>query len=165
MTTERNSLDREGQFKVKPLSWNVYNAKSGAVAINIDFLVTAQWNGSDWDSWADYEPHAVRGAYYVVKKDGAINSETVSQLVNCLGWNGELAAVLQVPPDVVVQVAVRAEEYNGLTVYKAGWMSAADSNPSYGASPAEVKALDGRFGSLLRAAAGMAKPPAAKLPF
>jgi len=152
VTTEYQSLDREGQFKAKPLSWNVYEAKSGAVAVNITFLITAQWNGSAWDDWSEYTS-TCPGAFYVVKKDGTINTVTVKQLAESLNWKGDLKEFLDVPPEVEVQITVKAEDYNGMTFYKAGWINPGDHVPSYGASPEAVGKLNVRFGSLLRAAA------------
>ncbi|MFH1011492.1 MAG: hypothetical protein V1784_09705 [bacterium] len=152
MTQEYQSLDREGTFKAKPLSWNVYEAKSGAVAVNITFLIIAQWNGNDWDSWAEYAS-TCPGAFYVVKKDGTVNTVTVKQLSESLGWNGDLKAFLDVPSEIEVQITVRAEDYNGATFYKAGWMNPGNHVPSFGASPEDVVKLNTRFGSLLRAAA------------
>ena len=148
-------LDREGIFKAKVLSWNVYEAKSGAVAVNCDFAIVAQWNGSDWDSWADYAPHHCYGAFYVVKKDGALNTTTIKQLKESLGWNGAFKSILDLPPDVEVQITVKVESYNGADVYKAGWINPGDHTPTYGASPEDVAKLDARFGSLLRAAAAV----------
>jgi hypothetical protein len=152
VTTEYQSLDREGTFKAKPLSWNVYEAKSGAVAVNITFLVTAQWNGSTWDDWAEYASTCL-GAFYVVKKDGTVNTVTVKQLSESLGWKGDLKEFLDIPPEIEVQITVKAEDYNGATFYKAGWINPGDHVPSFGASPEAVGKLNVRFGSLLRAAA------------
>jgi hypothetical protein len=146
-------LDREGTFKAKILSWNIYAAKSGAVAVNMDFAIVSQWNGSDWDSWADYAPHHCYGAFYVVKKDGAINTATVKQLVAAVSWDGKLKSILDLPPDVEVQITVKAEDYNNATVHKAAWINPGDHTPTFGASPEVVSNLDARFGSLLRAAA------------
>jgi hypothetical protein len=150
---EYQSLDREGVFKAKPLSWNVYEAKSGAVAVNITFLITAMWNGAGWDSWEEYAPHTCLGAFYVVKKDSTVNTVTVKQLSESLGWNGDLKAFLDVPSEIEVQITVKAEDYNGATFYKAGWMNPGNHVPSYEASPEDVAKLNVRFGSLLRAAA------------
>lgn len=155
---EYQPLNRAGDFKVKPISWNVFNAESGAVAININFSVLAQWDGSEWVSWADAAPYMVRGAFYVVKRDGAVNAKAVEQLVKHLKWDGQFISIVGDPPDVEVQVNVKEEIYNGTSVYKAAWINAANAIPGGGgATEEEIKNLDGRFGSLLRAAAGMVK--------
>lgn len=154
MTTEYQALDRAGTFKAKPLTWNVWEAKSGAVAVNITFLITSQWNGNTWEDWTEYAS-TCPGAFYVVKKDGTVNAIVVQQLVESLHWKGDLKEILSAPPDIEVQITVKPEEYNGTTFYKAGWLNVVDHVPGFGASPDEVGKLNVRFGSLLRAAAAV----------
>ncbi len=154
-------LDRSGTFKARPFDWSIQpSANSKSVAISIGFLITAQYDGGEWQSWEDYEPHQTRGWWYVIGKEGKLNQTAVDQLVKSLGWNGDLRAIRETtPPDVVVQVNVKANEYNGKTTYKAGWMNPEDYVPEFGgASDEDVTKLQAQFGSLLRAAAGAAKP-------
>lgn len=146
-------LDREGVFKAKPLSWNVWEAKSGAVAVNITFLVVSQWNGESWDSWQEYAPYTCVGAFYVVKKDGTVNATTVKQLAAAIGWNGDLKAFLDIPTEMEVQITVKADDYNNMTIYKVAWINPGDHVPTSSTSPEDVAKLNTRFGSLLRAAA------------
>jgi len=162
-------LDRAGLFKARPVEWSVFTADSGAVAINIQFRITAMYEGGEWQSWADYTEMIVYGAYWVVKKDKSINTGTVDQLAKSIGWNGDLRAVTTPVPDVEVQIAVKEDEYDGKTQYKAGWMNPGDYVPMPQTSEEDVSKLHGQFGSLLKAAAGAAleeqtkqKPPAGK---
>jgi hypothetical protein len=167
-------LDRAGIFKGRPFSWEVQQADSGAVAVAIGFEAIAQYNGDGWDDWGEYETHHCYGSWWVVKKTGEINQAAVDQLATCLGWNGRLGSVAGAPPDIVVQIKVEEDTYKGTTRYKAGWMNPEDFTPNnYGASPDEVRGLEARFGSLLRAAAagaakakpnGGSKPPPAAAP-
>lgn len=157
-------IDREGIFRVVPREWRVRTTESSAsVAVSFDFGIDAQWNGQGWDDWSGYELHTVYGDWWVIKKDRNINQGAVEQLANSLGWNGSLDSVNGQPPQVFVQVTVKAETYEDKTRYKAGWMNPGDFTPGpVGAPPAEVAKLQLQFGSLLRAAAsGAAK--AAKL--
>jgi len=140
----------------------VYEAKSGAVAINITFQVTDQWNGGEWESWAEYAVNEVQGAYYVVKRDGAVNESAVEQLAKAIRWNGDLRTVIGQPPDIEVQITVSEEVYDGTTSFKAGWLNPGDHVPSFGASPEDIMKLHVRFGSLLRAAASASVPAPAK---
>jgi hypothetical protein len=166
-----NYLDRDGTFKGRPVSWRVKTFESSrSVAIAIEFGVVAQLieqldeNGDkvfEWQDWSEYAEVRVRGDYFVVKKDGQPNVGTCEQLAGSLGWNGSLKAVSAgKPPDCVVQVAVKADTYNGETRYKAGWMNPEDYVPTGGGADAEtVEQLESQFGSLLRAAtSGKAKP-------
>lgn len=164
-----NYLDREGIFKVRPLDWRVKPAQSSkSVAIEIDFVVVAQLNGSEWEDWSTYDEVRVRGQYWVVGKNGQPNVGTddkpgaVLQLVQAMDWNGSLSYVARNPaPQCIVQVTVKGEDYEGKTYYKAGWMNPENYTPQpQGAAVEEVDALDAQFGSLLRAAAS-SKPKAA----
>jgi hypothetical protein len=160
-------LDRAGIFKARPFDWSVQpSASSKSVAISVGLLIEAQYEDGEWTSWAEYEPHQTRGWWYVIGKNGQVNTVAVEQLAKSLGWNGDIKAVGGAVPDVVVQVNVKSEVYNGKTTFKAGWMNPGDYVPdAFGASDEDVSALSVQFGSLLRAAAAsVAKAPKAKAP-
>lgn len=165
-------LEREGIFKMRPLSWKVEPSQnSKSVAIAIEFVVLAQLaedvdaNGAkvySWIDWSEAEEHRVWGRYYVVGKEGKANVSSCEQLAESMGWNGTLKSVQAGPPPrgLVVQVTVKADTYNGKTTYKAGWMNPGDYVPTGGgADESEVNALDAQFGSLLRAAASSKLKP------
>ena len=148
-------LDREGIFKARPVSWHVKDATSGAVAVSFEFEIMAQWDSdSGWADWSSYDTHRCVGAWWVVKKNGQLNTGAVEQLRHAIGWTGDLRSVFGTPPETVVQITVKAEEYDGRTRFKAAWMNPEDYEPSpQGASEATVNQLQARYGSLLRAAA------------
>ncbi len=160
-------LDRAGIFRARPLSWCVRDRQdSAAIAISIEYQILAQLDGSDWADWSEFEEHTIFGDHYVVKRDGTINTVTVEQLAESLGWSGDLRSVTGVPPDVVVQITVKAETYNGVERLKVAWINPGDFSPRpESAAPETVAKLQSRFGSLLRAAAGSkAKKPAPPAP-
>jgi hypothetical protein len=160
-------LDRSGIFKARPFDWSVQPSdKTKSVAISVGLLIIAQYENGEWVSWEGYEPHQTRGWWYVIGKNGQVNTTAVEQLAKSLGWNGDLKAINGDAPDVVVQVSVKAEEFNGKTNYKAGWMNPENFVPeNIGASDEDVSKLSIQFGSLLRAAASsVKKTPAAKTP-
>ena len=147
-------IDREGIFRVVPREWWIKTPREGsAVAVSFDFDIVEQWSGVGWDDWSQYDQHSVFGDYWVIKRDRTINQGTVEQLATSLGWDGNLESVVGTPPNVVVQVTVKAEVYEGKTRYKAGWMNPGDFAPRAGASTEEVTKITSQFGSLLRAAA------------
>lgn len=159
------TLEREGIFKARPVKWAVRKAESGAVSVNLQLLILAQLDGDDWVSWEAAEDHFVYGDFYVVKKDGKINSAAVERLVGSLGWDGDLRSVFGDPPRVVVQATVKADTYNGVTRYKASWLNPENYVPgSFGESEDDVKQLQARYGSLLRAAASGAVKAGAPKP-
>lgn len=156
-------LDREGIFKARPVGWRVKKFDSSqAVAIAIEFAILAQLDGNEWTSWDGYEAVHAWGDWFVIKKDGRPNVGSsdkpgaIEQLRDSIGWDGRFETIAaSPPPDVVVQITVKSEQYNGSTYFKATWMNPGDYTPTPGgATTDEVKALDARFGSLLRAAAG-----------
>jgi hypothetical protein len=160
-------LDRPGIFKARALSWAVRTAESGAVAIAVEYQVLAQLDGTAWVDWSGADEHSVFGDTYVVKKDGTVHSSGVEQLVAALGWNGDLRSVVGAPPDVVVQITVKEEEYQGKRRLKVSWLNPGDYSPRpESASDGDVARLQVRFGSLLRAAAAVAakKAPAKPAP-
>lgn len=158
-------LDRTGIFKAVPAAWTVKSMESGAVAVNLEFTITAQLEGSEWTDWRGYEEHFAFGDFWVVKKDGTINTKSVQQLVAALGWSGDLRHVTGSPPEVEVQVTVKAEEHNGKTYHKVSWINPGNYTPRpEGASDGDVAQLQARFGSLLRAAASAVKPEAVPAP-
>jgi hypothetical protein len=159
-------LDRPGIFKARLLNWAVRTAESGAVAITAEYLILSQLDGSEWIDWSGAEEHSVFGDTYVVKKDGTVHTSGVEQLVAALGWNGDLRSVVGRPPDVVVQVTVKDEEYQGKKRLKVAWVNPGDYTPRpETASDSDVAKLQVRFGSLLRAAASVAtKKAPAKAP-
>lgn len=162
-------LDRSGIFKARPVSWKVKTfPNSNAVAISIEFAITAMLDGHDWQDWTSYIEHRCFGDFFVVKKDGSPNVKTIQQLSEALGWAGHFTAVFGMPPQNIVQITVKEESYNGKYYYKASWINPEDYAPfGVGADEQEVSALEARFGSLLRAAAGAAQkkaPPPTKKP-
>lgn len=157
-------LDRAGIFKAKPIKWTLFKSDSGAVAINIEFKVTAQLVNHEWESWAEYDA-TVWGAYWVVKKDQTINTQTVEQLARSIGWNGDLRALsTPVRSDIEVQITVKEDEYDGKTQYKAGWLNPGNYEPIDKPDEGDLDDLHGRFGSLLKAAAAAVRDKE-ELPF
>jgi hypothetical protein len=153
-------LDRPGIFRAKPFDWSIQPSKeTKSVAISIGFLIEAQYENGEWTSWADYEPHTTRGWFYVVGKTGQPNQTAIDQLVKSLNWFGTLKEIQSPPPDVTVQINVKANEYNGKTTFKVAWLNPGDYVPEApGASDDDVSKLHLQFGSLLRAAAASARP-------
>lgn len=152
-------LDRSGIFKARPVAMGVQTAKeSRSVAVWIEFLITDQLDGTEWQSWAVYEEHSITGYFWVVKRDGTINNPTVENLALVLDWDGNLESIGGDPPDIPVQITVQEDTYKDRTSLKVAWLNAADSQPkAVTASPEQVKQINSQFGSLLRAAAGAAR--------
>lgn len=162
------AIDREGIFRVRAETWKVRRAdNSKSVAISFRFAILEQLDGQEWHDWGQYGGYFVYGDFYVVKKDGTVNAKAVEQLSQSLGWDGSLRTVATcAPPDVVVQVKVEENIYNGRTTYRAAWMNPGDFVPTGGGEDEDsVRELDALFGSQLRAAAvGSGAKPAGRPP-
>lgn len=156
-------IDRPGIFKAVPFAWRLRDFEnSQALAIEMEFELVAKLENGEWQDWSQFEPHQVRGQFFIIKKDGAVNEETHADLVTATGWDGELRSVNGNPPNVLVQVTVKDEQYNGKTYFKASFIRHGDYSPKPREAPPEkVAALSGRFDSLLRASAAVAKQSAA----
>lgn len=154
-------LEQEGTFRAVATAWSLGKPKEGsqAVPVVIDFTVTAKLDDDGdsrvWTDWSGYEDQTIEGRFYVVGKDGAPNAANVERLARCLGWTPD--ALDSAPPGTVVQIEVKADEYNGRTTLKVQWLNPADYVPTAPTqSPAEVRAFKARFGSQMRAIAAAA---------
>ena len=154
-----NKLDRAGTFKARPVAMGLQNAKeSKSVAVWIEFQIIAQQENEGWTDWSGYEDHAIVGYFWIVKKDGSVNTRTVENLAEVLDWDGNPDTIMGDPPDIPVQITVAEDTYNGKTSLKVQWFNPVDYQGGIvSASPEQVKAINAQFGSLLRAAAGAAR--------
>ncbi len=154
-------LQQTGIFKVKPTSWKHVKGsdpESRSQGISIGFSVLESLDKGEWISWAGYEEHCCYGTYWVIKRDGNVNFETVDQLVLSMGWDASFSALANPPPDCVVQVSVKlGKEYKGKPQYEAGWMNPEHYTPTANESdPGELADVQKVFGSALRAAGAAA---------
>lgn len=165
-------LDRDGRFMAKPIEWAIEKEKadSKSVGVRVTFAIgdtpgTAQYVDGQWQPWEEYEKHVINGRWYPIKKDGTVNQMAIEQLVRALGWNGNLAWFKNppMPETELVQITVKTETYTGndgsqKSGRKATWMDPKDYVPTFGgASDDDVDSLQGRYGSLLKAAASSIK--------
>ena len=154
-----NKLDRAGTFKARPVAMGLQNAKeSKSVAVWIEFQITAQQEGEDWTDWTGYEDHSIVGYFWIVKKDGSVNTRTVENLAEVLDWDGNPDTIMGDPPDISVQITVAEDTYQGRTSLKVQWLNPVDYQGGIAtATPEQVQQIKVQFGSLLRAAAGAAR--------
>lgn len=141
-----------GQYQAKPKQWTVGPTKNGAIELTVDFHLTGWFDGENW-LVTDAE---IIGRFYLVTKDGTINTKTVETVEDVFGWNQadgtEWFAHIQELP--ACQVSCEFEEYNGKNTLKVKWLNAFDRDPNHGLKPinvTECKKIDGQFGNLFRA--------------
>lgn len=148
-------LQYEGIYKARPLSWGLKpSERSKSQAVAIEFLITARFDSGNWEDLTQYEDQTITGFFYIVKKDGTVNTTQMRALAESLGWDGNPQDLLNSPPDVVCQVTVKNEEFDGKTRLKVQWINHESYTPGVQTAGAdEVNAFGTQFGSLLRAAA------------
>lgn len=164
-------LEQEGRFKARVTSWAMKQRPSGAVCVTLALTILEQYDFDEekWVSWAEADEHYVYGDFYVIKKDGKLNTGTVEQLWKALAWDGDPEVIANSPPPTTpVQIEVKAEQYQGNTYHKASWIDPVDHVPSrgtvVGASGEELVSIKQRFGAQLRAATAVAKSKAPAKP-
>jgi len=162
-------LDREGTFRVFPISWSVAQSTkedSKSVAILFRFAIHQQWGGEEGGWSPDWQPGwYVDSQTWIVKTDGTLSAGNVKNLVDAGLWDGDFDKLEGAcPSGLFVLVDVIADNYGGETRYKANWISKnADKPASRGsfrpASKELLGSLRSRFQSEVRAVAG-GKPSA-----
>lgn len=164
-----NQVDRIGAFRGRAYEWGLKEYDSGAVALVVGYEVSAErmpaddGSGYEWTAWPD--GYAVHGYHFIVTKEGKANQNTVEQMVRYLGWDGDVESVVGgEPPDRLVTFEVEESEYQGKVSYRVSWLHGADwdgGGPgiSGAVDAAGAKALAGKYGYLLRAAASVAQGP------
>ena len=112
-------LDRAGTFKAVPQNWGLAPSKdSKSVALLVEFLITAQLDGDEWVDWMQYEDHSISGYFYIVKRDGGINTATVENLAQVLGYDGTLKCLQAGPPNTICQIVT---DFEGGDVFVRGF--------------------------------------------
>lgn len=174
-------LDQDGSYRAFPLAWTLDTASSGAVSVHVRFAIGQKWHPEAGDGeglWSEnYQPgFFVDGWFYIVKKDGEANDSAAQQLIDALGWDGDMGAFEGDPPfSTVCIVRTGFEAYNGQQRLKLQWLSKnEDRPPAPGglrpADPSLVASLNQRFGGKFKALAGGAPqgtapaPPATNAP-
>jgi hypothetical protein len=152
-------LEHEGVFKATPTAWGLQDSQNTqSVALVVTFKILEQFADGGWQDWREYEDHEITGWFYIVKKDGGVNTATVENLVKSIGWDGNLDLSAG-PQDITCQITTANEEYNGKTTLKVQWLNPGDYTPGIKTvDPAKASDLQRRYGSQMRAAAAAAKP-------
>lgn len=167
-----NPIDREGIFRGDIIDYGIYEAESGAIQVTISCRIREAWNGTDWEDWTQYDVVA-SGSINVIKRDSTTNEIGVRNLVSATGWDGTFTSIDQRTwQPKPCQFRVDVNTYKDKTTYQVGSLAQYDRKPGQlsNIDSSKVKSLDAKFGSALRAVAGVtpaatpakapAKPPA-----
>lgn len=168
-------IEEEGIFRgINTAQAIIESQSSKSVALSLSFTATEMLDQAT-NKWRPLAtPHHVRGRFYVIGRDGTINSRVVEDLI-AIGWNASMAGVGSEPTvSRECQFSVKAQDPKpgsppgSRVFYNAAFVNPFDYAPSAGgekfAAPASRAAeLDAQFGAQLRAIkAGV--PPAAAAP-
>ena len=123
--------NREGRFKASILEHGVGETGPNRLATFVcKFALAQELAGSEWI--AVDEELDITGYFYLEKKDGSINTITVDQLKGAFGWDGRDPLWLQDADfsQLIVQVKLEFELYEGKTRLKVRYVDAEDATPA-----------------------------------
>lgn len=167
-----HQVNQPGSFQGQITEFGLKSFDTGAIAVSVKARLDAMWNDETqaWDDWREYDTEA-NGWLFIVKKNGETNKVAVESLVKFAGWDGSIHSIVDAtwqPKEC--QFTIEANEYNGQTSYRIGFVNDHDRIPGAQLSNVnadQAKQLEAKYGASLRAIAGSAKAngtpaPAAK---
>ena len=154
-----------GRYVARPMEWTVGEGENEnrLPQFVCRFSLLQHWNGTAWDD-VSADDLQITGYFYLAKTNGRLNTFTIDALKSSLGWDGSSIAGLANGDwsNTEVQVTVGQEEYQGKTKTKVKFINPRDSSPTGApldaADPQVVQSLDAKYGAMLRALNGNAKP-------
>lgn len=145
-------VDRSGRFKATIGVNKLHQGQTGSVSWRARFALTEFWDGAEWLPWGEYD-QSIEGQVNIIKKDGNANDRGVQTMKDCVGWTGDFAALDDGDfSGTTVQITVEQEndpKYGQRFVV--AWVNAGDPPAQTGVDVAGVKALNAKFGAMMRA--------------
>jgi hypothetical protein len=140
------------------MSWNLREAKeTKSVQVSIEFSLTEWWNPEqrEWTDWAPYD-HRAFASVWIIKRDGTPNERALQNLVESLGWNGDIDDLNRTDtwtPNPC-QLTVEENTYDGKTTLRVNWINPYNAQPVIkGMDESGVKQIKARLGGQFRALA------------
>lgn len=163
---------KAGRYLAVPMEWTVENVGTAqTVSFTCNFIITHQLVDNEWEDVAD-RGMTIIGNSYIVKKTGELNPHAIKSLRDALGWDGISFTVLANSDwsNTQVQLTIEPEtrttdDGQTRTSMKVKWINHKDwTGGSISRDPAAIQSLEDKYGAMLRAEAGPAKPAAPAKP-
>src|SRR3990167_2733773 len=162
--------DRTGTFRGDIIEYGLRREKSGSVGIGVKVALKEMWDESadppGWIPW-DYDQLAF-GTIYVIKKDGHLHETGFRPLVEHANWYGDFDSINNATwKPLPVQFTLEANEYQGKTTYRVGFVNGWNDTPGNGlgkCDAATVNELKTKYGSTMRAFASTVRAASAPKP-
>src|SRR3990167_2344707 len=162
--------DRTGTFRGDIIEYGLRREKSGSVGIGVKVALKEMWDESadppGWIPW-DYDQEAF-GTIYVIKKDGHLHETGFGPLVEHANWDGDFDSINNATwKPLPVQFTLEANEYQGKTTYRVGFVNGWNDTPGNGlgkCDAATVNELKTKYGSTMRAFASTVRAASAPKP-
>lgn len=133
--------------------------KNNLVTFQAKYRLTEERVNGEWYALREDEPFEITGYHYLEKKDGTVNTNTVDQLKDAIGWDGADPFWLDDADlsGACVTLKIEREEWEGKVRPKVKWLS--NENDTGGGDikrldDAERRAIKNRIGAKFKAVAG-----------
>jgi len=161
-------IDRPGRFKAQPLDWTVDETGTNKLLTFIVKFECVSWLYEN--EWHDAAYGEITGYFYLLKRDGTVNTHAVDSVKQAFGWDGRGVQSLHEGDwrNANVQLTVEEEEYNGRKQLKIKWLNPADydgggfSRVAWDTIKGKVSVLDAKLRALNGAPSSAPKPPPGK---
>jgi len=157
-------VTQPGTYKGYIKAYELRKAQSGSKGIHITVQIEETFVDNEWHDWREYDFEA-EGTFWVVKKDGTLNSYAVDPMMEYAGWDGDFTAIVQKTWEPKpVNITVKEEVYNDAVTLRIDYLNEYDRGGSGGGCTLdEAQELQKLLGPQLRALAGNsvrnAEPP------
>ncbi len=141
-------LDRDGKFRAYPIESAVTESSGGLPQLVVRYGIVEILDSGSWVEWQQYGMEIT--AYLVLwGKDGQ-PTKNHEQAMKVYAWDGQDLAALNDKnlTQILTQLTVRSEEYQGKSKRKVTWIDTGDADPSAGNG---IQKLDaGKFAELAK---------------
>ena len=123
-------VTQPGTYKGYIKAYELRKAQSGSKGIHITVQIEETFVDNEWHDWREYDFEA-EGTFWVVKKDGTLNSYAVDPMMEYAGWDGDFTAIVQKTWEPKpVNITVKEEVYNDAVTLRIDYLNEYDRGGS-----------------------------------